>query len=64
MLETQSQEKTEVKVETSDHHEDILTASLVLSGAFLIAQALPAYSLKIVGTLFILAAAVLLSKKV
>ena len=64
MLETQSQEKTEVQVETSDHHEDILTASLVLSGAFLIAQALPAYSLKIVGTLFILAAAVLFSKKI
>lgn len=63
MLEGRSQEKTEVSVETSDSHEDILTASLVVSGAFLISQALPAQPLKIIGTLFILAAAVLFSKK-
>lgn len=55
--------KTEVNVETSDDHEDIVTAGLILAAAFLLSQVLPTRSLQILGVVFLLAAAVLFSKK-
>lgn len=64
LLEKEEKGTTEVHVETSEDHEDILTAGLVLGGAFLLAQVLPTSSLQIVGTVFLLAAAVLFSKKI
>lgn len=63
-LQNSSQQKTEVKVETSDDHEDIVTAGLILAAAFLLSQVLPTQSLQILGVIFLLAAAVLFSKKV
>jgi len=64
VLQKQENSGTEVKVETSDEHEDIVTAGLILGGAFLLSQVLPSQSLQIIGTVFLLAAAVLFSKKV
>jgi ubiquinone biosynthesis protein len=56
---------TKVEVEdTSDHHEDILTAGLILAATFLLSQVLPSNSLKILGVLFLIAAAILFSKRI
>ncbi|MFB6241700.1 MAG: ABC1 kinase family protein [Candidatus Nanosalina sp.] len=56
---------TKVEVEeTSDHHEDILTAGLILAATFLLSQVLPSSSLRILGVLFLLAAAILFSKRI
>ena len=55
---------THVEVETSDHHDEILTAGLVLSGTFLLSQVLPSNSLRMIGIAFLLAAVVLFSKRI
>jgi ubiquinone biosynthesis protein len=56
---------TKVEVEqTSDHHEDILTAGLVLAATFLLSQVLQSGSLRILGVAFLLAAAILFSKRI
>jgi hypothetical protein len=56
---------TKVEVEeTSDHHEDILTAGLILAATFLLSQVLPSSSLRILGVAFLVAATVLFSKRI